>query len=183
MADCSLQTEGPLPRPGYVQMFTFEDHGELVSAVTHSQIAGPDRAEQHLADSAEHAVPDVVAVGVIDLFEIVNIEQQQYLRARFAISYLVQPRVEGATIVQAGERVDVHRECEPVVVTATTLGCDLRTGSYKHCLPRFPTRASQKPGVVQLRTDRGRGMSSSQDVGPDPEREAAGAGGSGTCWN
>ena len=50
---------------------------ELVAGVADADVVGPDRGAQHAGDVAQRAVADVVAVGVVDVLEVVEVHDQQ----------------------------------------------------------------------------------------------------------
>ena len=73
---------------------------ELVAAVARGDVVGAGRAAQRVADAAQHLVADQVAVVLVDLLEVVEVEEKSVrgcgrARARRARSpaALVQRRV------------------------------------------------------------------------------------------
>ena len=54
-----------------------EEHRELVAALAPDDVLGPDRSDEPLGDSDEDRVPGRVAVRVVDVLEVVEIDEQQ----------------------------------------------------------------------------------------------------------
>ena len=54
-----------------------EHDDELVAGVADADVVGPDGRAQHPRDLAQRAVADVVAVGVVDLLEAVEVHDHQ----------------------------------------------------------------------------------------------------------
>ena len=54
-----------------------QDHGQLVAAVAGGDVGGAARAADHLGHRLEHAVAELVAVGVVDRLEVVDVDQRE----------------------------------------------------------------------------------------------------------
>ena len=93
---------------GFLDLGGRQDRGELFAAVAAGQIHLAGRFHQHLADVAEHFVAGRVAVRVVELLEMVDVEDHQRewrlpaLPLGEAALHLV---VERAAIGQIGERI------------------------------------------------------------------------------
>ena len=57
-----------------------QDHGELLAAVARGQIAALDRLGQHLRHQTQHLIADLMAVGVVELLEMIDVGEQQRQR-------------------------------------------------------------------------------------------------------
>ena len=81
---------------------------EFLTAVARQHIARPGVFAQQRSQRHEHAVADVVAVGVVHALEMVDVHQHQGHRFAVALQRGKQfgaATVEVATVAQAGERV------------------------------------------------------------------------------
>jgi hypothetical protein len=77
---------------GYASLW--QDHGKLVTTVARRGIDGPAAVPQDLSESAEGAVSDQMTELIVDLFQFVEIQQQQ---REFAAGPLgpADPRMQG----------------------------------------------------------------------------------------
>ena len=74
---------GAWPRPPRASIR--QDDDELVARVAHAQVVRPQRALQRVGDLAQRAIADVVAVGVVDRLELVDVhDDQRHLALRGA---------------------------------------------------------------------------------------------------
>ena len=85
-----------------------EDPGELLPADPRDELAGARRRRQVAADVGQDPVADLMAVGVVDGLEVVEVEDdegQEVPVAPGALDLAVEALREGAPVRQAGERV------------------------------------------------------------------------------
>ncbi len=85
-----------------------QQHGELVTAEPGNGVDLPHGAGQPAADEHEQVVPHVVAEGVVDLLEAVEVEQQQGGSRPVLLERLGGALREALAVGQPGERVG-HR--------------------------------------------------------------------------
>ena len=82
------------------------EHGELVAAEAGRHVAGSHRAAEGLRDRDQHGIADRVPVGVVDLLEAVEVEEQHrggpVTRRHVLLERLGEPDAVG----QPGEAVD-----------------------------------------------------------------------------
>ena len=74
------------------------DHRELLAAVAREDVLGADRLRHHAGDGGQHGVTGQVTVGVVDLLEVVDVDEQQRQR-------LLVPDREADLRVQAIDEV------------------------------------------------------------------------------
>ncbi len=82
---------------------------ELVAAVARHQVAGPERRRQRARDFGEDAVAFLMALGVVDLLEVVDVDHRQHERqpARSVRAHpLVQGPFEAAAVGDPRELVE-----------------------------------------------------------------------------
>jgi hypothetical protein len=87
-----------------------EDDGELVPAHAGRQVGGADALAQAAGDLDQHDVARLVAVGVVDRLEVVEVQHQQAHRDPASPGSgegLLEPVGEGAAVGQARQRVVV----------------------------------------------------------------------------
>ena len=100
----------PLGAPGNV--LGVGDQGELVAAQPGHQLIGAGVGPQAVADLREEEVAGVVAQGVVEVLEAVEVDDEERDRPAMALRRL-QPLGElggeGAAIDQAGERVGLRQ--------------------------------------------------------------------------
>jgi hypothetical protein len=85
-----------------------QQDGELVATQASHRIDGPERTAQPLADLHQQQVTVVVAEGVVDLLEAVQVQQQQRSRHQLPVGLpdgLVDAIVQQGPVGQAGEPV------------------------------------------------------------------------------
>ena len=85
-----------------------EDHGELLAADAADDVGRADRGAQDVRDLVQQLVADAVAVDVVHLLEVVEIEHHHgdgVVRRGRRQQSLAQPVVEGTVVVEAGQRV------------------------------------------------------------------------------
>ena len=80
-----------------------EDQRELLAAVAAGEVDLADAAEQDLADRAQDRVAGLVAMGVVDLLEVVEVEEDERERVADAVG---APPLEHELLV---ERAPVRR--------------------------------------------------------------------------
>jgi hypothetical protein len=105
-------------RDGRVAFGLRQDHHELLSAVAADDVGDPAAVVNALRDLAEHGVPGGVTVGVVDLLEVVDVEQQAGERPAVALrkrDRLLGAGVELATVEEPGQTVARGAVGEPVV--------------------------------------------------------------------
>ncbi len=83
-----------------------EQDDELVAAEAGEQRLGRRVAAQALGDAAQQQVADVVAEGVVDVLEVVEVEEQQRLRL-VLLQALFEAREQLGAVGGAGQRVEV----------------------------------------------------------------------------
>ena len=82
---------------------------EFLAAQPTEQIAAADDAAQPIGEALEHEIADVVAIGVVDALEMVDVENHQRQRRAAHARVLDHRRemaLEEAAIVEAGQRVE-----------------------------------------------------------------------------
>ena len=108
-----------------------QDHRELFAAEARHRVHRPDAVVQRLRHRLQHQVAGRVAVGVVDLLEVIDVDHQHQRRLagpRDAVDLAGQRELELAPVRQAGERVAARELAQPV----------------DHCLqPRRPTPAAR----------------------------------------
>src|SRR5207302_861692 len=85
-----------------------EDDAELLAAEPADDVGAAYRAAKRGREAAEHLVARPVAVDVVDALEVVDVEHQdgdRVVRAARSLELLAQAVVEGAAVVEAGQRV------------------------------------------------------------------------------
>ena len=83
---------------------------ELVAPVAEQQVDLTDAAVQQLADLREGAAPDQVPVGVVDLLEVIQVDEdhRKFGPVTFATPYLlVEGALQETVVVEAGQVVGV----------------------------------------------------------------------------
>ena len=111
------------------------DH-EFLAAIAARQVDGADIGSQAHRELAQHLVADVVAVAVVDLLEVVDVDQQAGHRVA-AVGRPAHQRLElaghVAAVVQAGELVGDRQFQGMIEVVAQIVGValapDLRAGA------------------------------------------------------
>lgn len=66
--------------PRVVQRTVAQQHRELFATLAAEDVAGAKRALQQMAEFHQRPVTDIVAVAVVELFEVVDIDQAKGLR-------------------------------------------------------------------------------------------------------
>ncbi len=95
-----------------------QQHGELVAAEAGDDVRLADRVVQRTADRADDLVAGLVAAGVVDVLEAVEVEQVERALAAVARGVgdeLGQLLVEAAAVEEAGQRVVVGEVLELVL--------------------------------------------------------------------
>jgi hypothetical protein len=85
-----------------------QDHRELLAPDTADDVARPDRGAQDVRDLDQQLVADAMAVHVVHLLEVVQVEHQdgdRVVSGRGRHERLAQPVVEGPVVVEARQRV------------------------------------------------------------------------------
>ena len=54
-----------------------QQHGELLAAIARHDVAALHRGLEDLGDGAQHAVAEHVAVGVVDLLEVIDVDEDE----------------------------------------------------------------------------------------------------------
>src|SRR4029453_6480963 len=75
LRDRGLQLE-PLAL-GFLRPAPGKHDDELVAGVARAHVVWPDRRAQHLGDLAQRAVADVMAVGIVDRLELVDVHHDE----------------------------------------------------------------------------------------------------------
>ena len=103
-------------RDGLVLVASGEDHGELLAADPADDVARPDGGAQMVGELGQHVVADRVAVDVVHLLEVVDVEHHErdvLVLARRPGQLAAEALVEVAVVVEAGERVGLGFALEP----------------------------------------------------------------------
>ncbi len=86
-----------------------EEHAELVATQAGQRVGGADPGLDDAGELLEKAVAGLVAAGIVDHLELIEVEVQQHVTYAFAAAggeqRLVEARLELAAIDQAGQRV------------------------------------------------------------------------------
>ena len=89
------------------------DERELVAAVAGGEVVGAGPAAQRVADAAQHLVADEVAVLLVDLLEVVEVDEDQREvaagDARGALDLAQQALVQRGVVEAAGQPVGAGR--------------------------------------------------------------------------
>ena len=125
------------------------DHHELFAAVAAHQVGAACAVLQRRRHGLDHAVPERVAVAVVDRLEVVDIEhqatQRRAVRARLA-QQLGKAVVEGAAVQATGHRV-ARGQAQQGLVLAFDLA--LRCRQLAHREHQALIRTVQFGGVVE----------------------------------
>ena len=98
------------------QIGSGEDDRELLAADSADHVRGSNRGPEHVRDLDEQLVADPVAVDVVHLLEVVQVEHDEgdgVVLCRGTHDLLPKPIVERAMVVEAGERVGRRLVLEP----------------------------------------------------------------------
>ena len=93
---------------GGVRVRLRQHQGEFFTAVTRRQVDVPDGKLQQLSDGLEHFVAGLVAVRVVDLLEVIEVDEedgQGALEFEGADELVVEKVVEAGAVGQAGEGI------------------------------------------------------------------------------
>ena len=87
------------------------DDGELVAAETREEIGLANAGAQALRDRLQQGIADRMAVGIVDLFELVEVDPVQRQRAALAeaLERLLERLAEVEAVGDAGERIVVRQ--------------------------------------------------------------------------
>ena len=103
-----------------------DDQRELVAAVAGGDVVGADAAAQRGADAAQHLVAGQVAVLLVDLLEVVEVDQHERGRlggaAGGALDLAPELLVQRGVVEAAGERVGLRRAGEVGVGAGVAAG-------------------------------------------------------------
>ena len=66
---------GQRARPFQVRLR--QDQGEFLTAVARGHVAPLDRTREHLGDQAQHLIADLMAEGVVELLEMIDVGEQE----------------------------------------------------------------------------------------------------------
>ena len=104
--DCRAGTlSGPA---GVRQRRDWEDHGKLFAAVPRDQVHLAGRRGQSGGDVPQHLIPRLVAVGIVEFLEVVDVDHQQRERRLAAFPFgiaTIQLVIKSPAIVQASEGI------------------------------------------------------------------------------
>ena len=98
------------------------EHDELLASPASHAVVRANGTEQARGDLAQHGIADLVAVGVVDRLEVVDVDQSEARRERLAARTLelgLEHLREVAAVEQPGERVRARG------FTQSLLGCHL----------------------------------------------------------
>ncbi|MDT4842544.1 hypothetical protein FQZ97_764520 [compost metagenome] len=87
-----------------------QQYGELVATQAERQVGLAQAATQAIGHGDEQLVADVVAVAVVHILEVVEVDEQQCGHLRFPVRPVqvgFQLLLEGLAVAQSGERVAV----------------------------------------------------------------------------
>src|SRR6185295_10662841 len=93
-----------------------EEDGELLAAVAGDDVGLADGLAEGGGQVAEHLVPHLVAVGLVDVLEVVEVEEEQRQRVVVALGaaeLLAEAVLEVAVVVDGGEPVGDGETVEP----------------------------------------------------------------------
>ena len=98
---------------------TLSNHDELVAAKAPDEVLGPDCGRQTLADLAEHVVGTVVAEGVIQGFQPIQVDEQdgRHGAGDDALYYFVEPFEDGGPVRKTGQAVVTSVSRQPLEVS------------------------------------------------------------------
>ena len=94
-----------------------QDHRELLAAEARDRVHRPDALAERDRDVLQDDVAGLVAVGVVDALEVIDVDHQDQRRlagARDAIDLARQRELEVAPVRQAGERIAARELAEAV---------------------------------------------------------------------
>ncbi|OHD68141.1 MAG: hypothetical protein A2177_03385 [Spirochaetes bacterium RBG_13_68_11] len=102
-----------------------EQDGELVAALAEHEVAGSHGAADPAGRLPQHPVAGLVAEGVVDVLEVVEVEEEERLRPVRAEPVgpgqgFPQPVLEGLAVREAGQLVDVREGGELLLRFALT---------------------------------------------------------------
>src|SRR5690606_9261817 len=97
-----------------------DERDELLPAVAPHRVLGTQRRAQAPRDDGEHAIPDVVAVKVVDRLEMVDVHEQD-AEAAAPLAALVHRPLEGASVQDAREGIDLSILLQQVALAAHAL--------------------------------------------------------------
>ena len=117
----------PLPGCAGRQTLVAQQDRELVSSVADGNVVWSGADPHQLTDPPQHLVAAVVAVGVIDRLEAVEIDEQECGSAQGPSCAVLQPGVEATAVVQPGERIGMDVAGQSRVLRTPAFHVDLRT--------------------------------------------------------
>ena len=88
------------------------EHGELLAAVARQHVLGAQRVVEHADHRAQHVVADEVAVRVVELLEVIDVEHEQRQRLRVPLGEAdlgAEPLDEVAAVERARQPVAQRR--------------------------------------------------------------------------
>ncbi len=118
---------GPLQRRLIQRHGLLQHDGELVPAVPHREVLGTNVQADDATDLPQHVVAHPVAVHVVDLLEVVEVDEQQR-GGGLAAHRTGQPRLEGAPVLQSGQHIGRGVRGQAPVVGLQPLQGDDRNG-------------------------------------------------------
>ncbi|GCL48428.1 hypothetical protein NIES3787_41470 [Microcystis aeruginosa NIES-3787] len=104
---------------------TGQHHRELFSAKARHRVHGAHAAIERFGHGLQHQVACMVPIGVVDLFEIVNIEHEQQrgvARSRHDVDGTIQHRLEMPPVGQTRERVFLRELAQAINHALQILG-------------------------------------------------------------
>lgn len=84
----------------------WQDDGEFLATKAHQGVHGAHTVGQHAAHGLQHLVASHVAMGVVDVFEVVDVQHQQqgcFARTGHTVQFTVDDREKLAAVGQTGE--------------------------------------------------------------------------------
>ena len=129
-------------------------HEELVAAISAQQVLGAQTIAHTLADVTQAGIADVVAMGIVDALEVVDVDERHAQGTPGGLDdgdLLLEPPFDGATAQHTGQRVGA-RLAAGVVAVAPQL----------QQLVRQPDR-EQQPGERETRGQRMRQPAGASD--------------------
>ena len=111
-SSCDLLAQALAEDARAVLVDAADEHGELLAAVARQHVLGAQGVVEHADDRAQHVVADEVAVRVVELLEVVDVEHEQRQRLGVALGEAdlgAEPLEEVAAVERAGEPVAQRR--------------------------------------------------------------------------
>jgi hypothetical protein len=126
-----------------------EDH-ELVAAEPDEQVRAAGAGAQRPRDCLEHVVADLVAVGVVDRLEPVNIDEYEAVGKLLCLRAPLENGkclVASPAVAETGERVLTSRAGRDITGALQPFDVECRAGSLQRAQPLLPQSVREQPAV------------------------------------